>query len=75
MAALPFIVSLMGWMPCPIEVSAINSMWSVGKCKQVKVSKADAIFDFNTGYIETATLTLIFCALDALIQLGSGEEV
>ncbi|MDO5795092.1 MAG: hypothetical protein Q4Q00_13020, partial [Turicibacter sp.] len=26
MAALPFIVSLMGWMPCPIEISAINSM-------------------------------------------------
>lgn len=31
MAALPFIVSLMGWMPAPIEISAINSMWSVEK--------------------------------------------
>ena len=75
MAALPFIVSLMGWMPCPIEISAINSMWSVEKRKQVKMSEADAIFDFNTGYIGTAILPLIFCALGALIQFGSGEEV
>lgn len=75
MAALPFIVSLMGWMPCPIEISAINSMWSIEKRKQVKMSEADAIFDFNTGYIGTAILALIFCALGALIQFGSGEEV
>lgn len=75
MAALPFIVSLMGWMPCPIEISAINSMWSVEKRKHVKMSEADAIFDFNTGYIGTAILALIFCALGALIQFGSGEEV
>lgn len=75
MAALPFIISLMGWMPCPIEISAINSMWSVEKRKQVKMSEADAIFDFNTGYIGTAILALIFCALGALIQFGSGEEV
>lgn len=75
MTALPFIVSLMGWMPCPIEISAINSMWSVEKRKQVKMSVADAIFDFNIGYIGTAILALIFCALGALIQFGSGEMV
>ena len=31
MAALPFIVSLLGWMPAPIEISAINSLWSAEK--------------------------------------------
>ncbi len=75
MAALPFIVSLMGWMPCPIEISAINSMWQVEKRKQVKMSLEDAMFDFNVGYVGTAILALIFCALGALIQFGSGEEV
>ncbi|MGT2960194.1 NRAMP family divalent metal transporter [Streptococcus caballi] len=75
MAALPFIVSLMGWMPAPIEISAINSMWSVEKQKTVKMSEADGIFDFNVGYIGTAILALIFCALGALIQFGSGEAV
>ncbi len=75
MSALPFIVSLMGWMPCPIEISAINSMWQVEKRKNVDMSVEDAMFDFNTGYIATAILAVIFCALGALIQFGSGEEV
>ncbi len=76
LAALPFIVSLMGWMPCPIEISAINSMWQVEKRKQIKnMSLKDALFDFNVGYIGTAILAVIFCALGALIQFGSGEEV
>ncbi len=76
LAALPFIVSLMGWMPCPIEISAINSMWQVEKRKQIKtMSIQDALFDFNVGYIGTAILAVIFCALGALIQFGSGEEV
>ncbi len=76
MAALPFIVSLMGWMPCPIEISAINSMWQVEKRKQVDdMSLQDATFDFNVGYITTAVLALVFCALGALIQYGNGEEV
>ena len=75
MAALPFIVLLMGWMPAPIEISAINSMWSVEKRKTVKMSLADGLFDFNVGYIGTAILALIFLALGALIQFGSGEQV
>lgn len=76
MSALPFIVSLMGWMPCPIEISAINSMWQVEKRKQVDdMSELDATFDFNVGYITTAVLALVFCALGALIQYGNGEEV
>ncbi|MEX2785289.1 NRAMP family divalent metal transporter [Streptococcus sp. H49] len=75
MTALPFIVSLMGWMPAPIEISAINSMWSAEKRKTVKMSYLDGIFDFNIGYIGTAVLAFIFLALGALIQFGSGEEV
>lgn len=76
MGALPFIVSLMGWMPCPIEISAINSMWQVEKRKQVDdMSLQDATFDFNVGYIATAILAIVFCALGALIQYGNGEEV
>ncbi len=75
MAALPFIVSLMGWMPAPIEISAINSMWTVEKRKTVKISYLDGLFDFNVGYIGTAILAFIFLALGALIQFGSGEKV
>ena len=75
LTALPFIVSLMGWMPAPIEISAINSMWTVEKRKTAKVSLTDGIFDFNVGYIGTAVLAFIFLALAALIQFGSGQQV
>ena len=33
MAALGFIIALMGWMPAPIEFSAINSLWVAVKRK------------------------------------------
>ncbi|OOR99974.1 hypothetical protein B0187_03975 [Haemophilus paracuniculus] len=75
LAALGFIVALMGWMPAPIEISAINSMWVVAKKRLNKVSYQDGIFDFNVGYIGTAILAIVFLALGALVQYGSGETV
>ena len=75
LAALGFIVALMGWMPAPIEISAINSMWVIVKRRISKVSYQDGIWDFNVGYIGTAILALVFLALGALVQYGSGETV
>ncbi len=75
MAALPFIVSLLGWMPAPIEISAINSLWSAEKKKTVNFNTADALFDFNVGYIGTAILAVFFVALGALIQYPTGQAV
>lgn len=75
LSALAFIVALMGWMPAPIEISAINSMWVVAKRRLTKVSYQDGIFDFNVGFIGTAILALVFLALGALVQFGSGETV
>lgn len=75
LASLGFIVALMGWMPAPIEISAINSMWVIAKKRFQKVNYQDGLFDFNVGYIGTAILALVFLALGALIQYGSGETV
>lgn len=75
MTALPFIVSLMGWMPAPIEISAINSLWTAEKGKTVDISIKDGIFDFNVGFIGTAILAVFFVALGALIQYPTGQEV
>lgn len=75
LASLAFIVALMGWMPAPIEISAVNSMWVVAKKRFANVSYRDGLFDFNVGYIGTALLALVFLALGALVQYGSGEVV
>lgn len=75
LASLAFIVALMGWMPAPIEISAINSMWVVAKQRFQKISYQDGLFDFNVGYIGTAILAIVFLALGAIVQYGSGEVV
>ncbi|TCP97690.1 Mn2+/Fe2+ NRAMP family transporter [Cricetibacter osteomyelitidis] len=75
LGALGFIVALMGWMPAPIEISAVNSMWVVAKRRLTKISYNDGIFDFNVGFIGTAILAIVFLALGALVQFGSGEQV
>lgn len=75
MTALPFIVSLMGWMPAPIEISAINSLWTAEKGKTVDISIRDGLFDFNVGFIGTAILAVFFVAMGALIQYPTGQEV
>ena len=75
LASLGFIIALMGWMPAPMEVTAINSMWVTAKQKLDPSNYNDAMFDFNVGYIVSGVLAMIFLALGALVQYGNGEEV
>ena len=74
MAALPFIVSLLGWMPALLKFQpSIHS--GLLKKKTVNFNTADALFDFNVGYIGTAILAVFFVALGALIQYPTGQAV
>lgn len=74
-ATLPFLISLMGWMPAPMELSAINSMWIVAKKKKGTVTYKSGMRDFNIGFFTSMILAVIFLAMGALIQFGSGEAV
>ncbi len=74
-SAIGFIVIMMGWMPAPIEVSCLTSMWLKNQRKEQKVTERSALFDFNVGYIGTALLAVVFLALGALVLNGSGEEL
>ena len=73
--AIGFVVIMMGWMPAPIEISCLTSMWLKGQKKEQNVTEKSAMFDFNVGYIGTALLALVFLALGALVLNGNGQEL
>lgn len=75
LATLAFLVALIGWMPAPIEVSALNSLWIRAKAQDRTVRPKDIIFDFNLGFIVSTVLAVIFVALGVFVQYGSGEEL
>ncbi|AJQ97654.1 NRAMP family divalent metal transporter [Gynuella sunshinyii] len=70
--AIGFLVVTMGWMPAPIEISSITSVWLKSQCSQQKVTPRSALFDFNVGYVGTAILAVMFLALGALVLHGTG---
>lgn len=74
-AAIGFIVIMMGWMPAPIEISCLTSLWLKSQRKQQTVTAESALFDFNVGYIGTAILAVVFLALGALVLHGNGQEL
>jgi len=75
MAAIGFLVVTMGWMPAPIEISGITSLWLKKQCEEKAVTAKSALFDFNLGYFTTMILALVFLALGALVLHGSGEAL
>lgn len=75
LAMLSFIVALMGWMPAPIEISALSSLWLKEKQAQQTVSKSQGLFDFNVGYWLTAGLALVFFSLGVLVQYGQTSSI
>lgn len=73
-ASIGFLVITMGWMPMPIEMSCISSLWLVKQRRSQVVTRNNALFDFNLGYILTAILALVFLSLGALVLRGSGID-
>lgn len=75
LAMLGFMVALMGWMPAPIEISALSSLWLKEKQAQQSVTKSQGLFDFNVGYWLTVGLALVFFSLGALVQYGQSSNI
>ena len=74
-AAIGFVVIMMGWMPAPIEISCLTSMWLKSQRKEQNVTPSSALFDFNVGYIGTALLAVVFLSLGALVLHGNGQAL
>lgn len=75
LGAVGFLVVMMGWMPAPIEVTSITSMWLKSQRQTHKVTIQSALFDFNVGYIGTALLAIVFLAMGALLLHRTGIEL
>ncbi|WP_111495019.1 NRAMP family divalent metal transporter [Marinobacter bohaiensis] len=77
LAAIGFLVALMGWMPAPIELSTWNSVWLRQKLKDRggDLTYRDSIVDFNVGYVTSTVLALAFMGLGALVLHGSGVSL
>ncbi|MFP4540578.1 MAG: Nramp family divalent metal transporter [Opitutales bacterium] len=76
LAALPFLIALMGWMPAPIEMSVWQSLWirAAEKDRAARTSRVEAAVDFNVGYAMTTLLAALFVALGAWVMFGTGQE-
>lgn len=72
-----FLLALMGWMPTAVDISAWSSLWLLEKQKTsgVKISKKDALFDFNLGYIITSVLAICFLILGAYVIYGTDKTL
>ena len=75
LATIGFLVVTMGWMPAPIEISLITSLWLKQQCKEQHVTARSALFDFNLGYVTTMILALVFLALGALVLHGGTQQL
>lgn len=75
-ASFAFLISLLGWMPAPIDLSAWSSLWMFSREKQTGhfATTRETTIDFYIGYIAAVVLAVLFVALGALVMFGSGES-
>ncbi|WP_117885232.1 Nramp family divalent metal transporter [Aureibaculum luteum] len=71
-----FLITFLGWMPAPLDISTWHSLWALEKQKDGdnKYNTKQSIFDFNIGYVGTTILAFCFLGLGALIMYQSGNE-
>lgn len=77
LASLAFLVSLLGWMPAPIDLSTWSSLWMHSREEQTqhKSSPKEVAIDFSIGYSITTVLACLFLALGALTLFGGDAEI
>lgn len=71
-----FLISLLGWMPAPVDLSAWSSLWMFSREKQTghMASVKEANIDFYLGYGSAVVLAVLFLALGALVMYGSTDS-
>ena len=75
-ASFAFLISLLGWMPAPIDLSAWSSLWMFSREKQTGhfATVRETSIDFYLGYLSAVVLAVLFVGLGALVMYGTGES-
>jgi len=70
-----FLITFLGWMPAPLDISIWQSLWAIEKQKDktTNFNTKQAIFDFNIGFVATLILGVCFVALGAIVMFNSKE--
>lgn len=71
--ALPFAISLMGWMPTAVDLSTWNSLWTIEKQKTTgtHATVKEIVNEFAIGYWISAILAILFLFIGAYLVYGT----
>mgnify|MGYP000692494211 CR=1 FL=1 len=69
-----FLIAFLGWMPSPLDLSVIHSLWAIEKKNETKTfNTKKSILDFNIGYVATIFLGVCFVSLGYFVMFGTGK--
>lgn len=74
-ASFGFLVSLLGWMPMPVDLSAWSSLWMFERSAQTghMATVRESSIDFYVGYGAAVVLAVLFLSLGALVMYPTGQ--
>ncbi len=74
-ASFGFLVSLLGWMPMPVDLSAWSSLWMFEQREQTghMATVRESNVDFYVGYGAAVVLAVLFLSLGALVMHPTGQ--
>jgi Mn2+/Fe2+ NRAMP family transporter len=67
-----FLISFMGWMPAPLDLSVWHSLWVKASRTERPQNQGGGRLDFEVGYWGTVFLAICFVALGALMLYRTG---
>ena len=76
MSIVLFTAALVGWMPSPLDVSIVHSLWMRSRAhhRGARASVDDARFDFNVGYAGSIFFAICFLIMGVGLIYGRGVE-
>ena len=72
-----FAVTLVGWMPAPLEAAVGLSLWTKAKADSsgYRPQANESVLDFHVGYLGTLLLAICFLVLGAALMRGPDLEM